>query len=283
MKFEKIYIEISDICGLKCRFCPSKKGVRGAMSVEDFAKIAAKVAKFGRIFTFHVLGDPLKMPNLAEFIDIAKTHEMPLELTTSGFFMSEKITQILLENKNIRQVNFSLMANLSQRRVSFDEYFAPILCFIKMHQSTENPSFVNLRLWNLRPNFEPPKENEVVYERLEREFSVKIARKEPKNRLSRHIFLNQMPLFRWTSQKIHTKGRCHGLSKQIAILSSGVVVPCCMDVRGDIALGDIFTQNLSEILNSPRAKNMRQGFAQNKLTENLCKSCEFGSLKTHQI
>ena len=33
MRFEKIYIELSDICGLNCGFCPSVKGVRGAMSV----------------------------------------------------------------------------------------------------------------------------------------------------------------------------------------------------------------------------------------------------------
>ena len=38
MRFEKIYIELSDICGLNCGFCPSVKGVRGAMSAEKFGK-----------------------------------------------------------------------------------------------------------------------------------------------------------------------------------------------------------------------------------------------------
>lgn len=36
MKFKKLYIELSDICGLKCDFCPSKKALRGVMSVEKF-------------------------------------------------------------------------------------------------------------------------------------------------------------------------------------------------------------------------------------------------------
>ncbi len=103
MRFEKIYIELSDICGLNCGFCPSVKGVRGAMSVEKFGIIAKKVAGVGRIYTFHLLGDPLVLPNLKDFIKFANAHKMPLELTTSGFYMSEKNTQLLLESKNIRQ------------------------------------------------------------------------------------------------------------------------------------------------------------------------------------
>ena len=97
MRFEKIYIELSDICGLNCGFCPSVKGVRGAMSVEKFGIIAKKVAGVGRIYTFHLLGDPLVLPNLKDFIKLANAHKMTLELTTSGFYMSEKNTQLLLE------------------------------------------------------------------------------------------------------------------------------------------------------------------------------------------
>lgn len=105
MRFEKIYIELSDICGLNCGFCPSVKGVRGAMSVEKFGIIAKKVAGVGRIYTFHLLGDPLVLPNLKDFIKLANAHKMPLELTTSGFYMSEKNAQLLLESENIRQIN----------------------------------------------------------------------------------------------------------------------------------------------------------------------------------
>ena len=103
MRFEKIYIELSDICGLNCGFCPSVKGVRGAMSVEKFSIIAKKVAGVGRIYTFHLLGDPLVLPNLKDFIKLANAHKMTLELTTSGFYMSEKNAQLLLESENIRQ------------------------------------------------------------------------------------------------------------------------------------------------------------------------------------
>ena len=37
-------------------------------------------------------------------------------------------------------------------------------------------------------------------------------------------------------------------------MSNGIVVPCCLDAEGDIALGNIYTESLSYILEGDRAK-----------------------------
>ena len=287
MKFEKIYIELSDICGLNCGFCPSVKGVRGAMSVEKFGIIAKKVAEKARIYTFHLLGDPLVLPNLKDFVKIANAHKMTLELTTSGFYMSEKNTQLLLESENIRQINLSLMAFLAQKKLNLNEYFAPILRFLRLHLAQNSQSFVNLRLWNLEANFTPPPENNAIYSLLEREFNTKIQKNAPKNRLENRIILHQSELFCWAgageknAPKVPcVKGSCHALRKQIGILSDGTVVPCCMDTSGVIGLGNLFTQELSEILANKRAVAMKKGFERGEFTEKLCQQCEFGRQKT---
>ena len=206
MKFEKIYIELSDICGLNCGFCPSVKGVRGAMSVEKFGIIAKKVAGVGRIYTFHLLGDPLVLPNLKDFIKLANAHKMTLELTTSGFYMSEKNAQLLLESENIRQINLSLMAFSAQKKLNLNEYFAPILRFLRLHLAQNSQSFVNLRLWNLGANFTPPPENNAIYSLLEREFNAKIQKNAPKNRLENRIILHQSELFCWAGAKTDDLG-----------------------------------------------------------------------------
>lgn len=287
MKFEKIYIELSDICGLNCGFCPSVKGVRGAMSVEKFGITAKKVAGVGRIYTFHLLGDPLVLPNLKDFIKLANAHKMTLELTTSGFYMSEKNAQLLLESENIRQINLSLMAFLAQKKLNLNEYFAPILRFLRLHLAQNSQSFVNLRLWNLGANFTPPFENNAIYSLLEREFNTKIQKNAPKNRLENRIILHQSELFCWagageknTPKVPCVKGSCHALRKQIGILSDGTVVPCCMDTSGVMGLGNLFTQELSEILASKRAVAMKKGFERGEFTEKLCQQCEFGRQKT---
>lgn len=302
MKFEKIYIELSDICGLNCGFCPSIKGVRGAMSVEQFGIIAKKVAGVGRIYTFHLLGDPLVLPNLKDFIKLANAHKMLLELTTSGFYMSKKNAQLLLESENIRQINLSLMAFLAQKKLNLNEYFAPILRFLRLHLAQNSQSFVNLRLWNLGANFTPPFENSAIYSLLEREFNTKIQKNAPKNRLENRIILHQSELFCWAGAKADdlgvqkefanlqgeknapkvpcVKGSCHALRKQIGILSDGTVVPCCMDTSGVMGLGNLFTQELSEILANKRAVAMKKGFERGEFTEKLCQQCEFGRKKT---
>lgn len=302
MRFEKIYIELSDICGLNCGFCPSVKGVRGVMSVEKFGIIAKKVAGVGRIYTFHLLGDPLVLPNLKDFIKLANAHKMTLELTTSGFYMSEKNAQLLLESENIRQINLSLMAFLAQKKLNLNEYFAPILRFLHLHLAQNSQSFVNLRLWNLGANFTPPFENNAIYSLLEREFNTKIQKNAPKNRLENRIILHQSELFCWAGTKADdlgvqkefvdlqgeknapkvpcVKGSCHALRKQIGILSDGTVVPCCMDTSGVMGLGNLFTQELSEILASKRAVVMKKGFERGEFTEKLCQQCEFGRKKT---
>ena len=61
----------------------------------------------------------------------------------------------------------------------------------------------------------------------------------------------------------------------MGILVNGDVVPCCLDQDGVIELGNIFEQNLDEILDSERAKNMVKGFCENRVVEELCKKCRY--------
>ena len=72
-----------------------------------------------------------------------------------------------------------------------------------------------------------------------------------------------------------TSGTCYGLQSHCGILSDGTVVPCCLDKEGTINLGNIRDQSLSEILNSPRARKLRSGFARGQLVEPLCQRCNY--------
>jgi MoaA/NifB/PqqE/SkfB family radical SAM enzyme len=71
------------------------------------------------------------------------------------------------------------------------------------------------------------------------------------------------------------KAFCHGAKEQCAILSNGVVTPCCIDYSGAIALGNIAEKSLVEILKSPRAKALIAGFKRGVAVEPLCQICGF--------
>ena len=69
--------------------------------------------------------------------------------------------------------------------------------------------------------------------------------------------------------------RCYGLRDQIGILSDGTIVPCCLDHEGDLALGNIFRDDPTEILQSPRACAIRDGFLRGEAAEDLCRRCGY--------
>ena len=69
----------------------------------------------------------------------------------------------------------------------------------------------------------------------------------------------------------------YGLRDQLGVLVDGTVVPCCLDHEGDVALGNLFTQPLTEILTSPRACTLREGFSRRKPAEELCRRCGFAA------
>ena len=67
---------------------------------------------------------------------------------------------------------------------------------------------------------------------------------------------------------------CKALIKQIGVLSDGSLVPCCLDHDGDVVLGNLLHQSLEEILASPRAQALVEGFKHHTASEKLCQNCE---------
>lgn len=70
---------------------------------------------------------------------------------------------------------------------------------------------------------------------------------------------------------------CLALRDQAAVLCDGTVVPCCLDHEGDIPLGNLFRQELEEILAGPRARALYDGFSRGKPPEALCRRCGFAT------
>ena len=68
---------------------------------------------------------------------------------------------------------------------------------------------------------------------------------------------------------------CMGLRDQVGVLWDGTVVPCCLDHEGDIPLGNLYEQSLEDILNTPRARAIYDGFSRGRAAEELCRRCGY--------
>ena len=139
-------------------------------------------------------------------------------------------------------------------------------------------NFVNFRLWNLNPKKKSYKFNTEVIQKIENKFNLYLDIENQESiRLENQIKLHFDNYFQWPSLEStnNTNGTCYGLKSHFGILSSGDVVPCCLDSNGYIKLGNIHESSLDKILNSKRSVDIINGFKDNKAIEELCKKCTF--------
>ncbi len=279
MKFNKIYIEITNICGLKCTFCPTKIDKPNTMDLIFFENILMQVKKFTKVITFHIFGDPLTISNLKNYLDLTSKHDLKVEITTTGFFLKNFDLNLFL-HPAIRQINFSLNSyNKNEMKISLKEFIQPIfqLCELKLKMKIH--SFINLRLWNKDEKNSENEFNIQVLKLISNQFDVLLEEVplEKQIRLENQILLNFDNYFEWPNMNSthESNGYCQGLSSHIGILSSGIVVPCCLDAYGVINLGNIKEESLEYILQKQKTKNIIEGFKNNIANEELCKKCTY--------
>ena len=279
MKFNKIYIELTNICGLECDFCPTKILQNQTIPLDKFENILNQVKNYTNIITFHVFGDPLVLQNLEKYLDLALKYKLKVELVTTGYYLNKFKTNVFLHDA-IKQINFSLNSfNKNNMKMTLDKYLEPmfILCDEKLRQKKD--MFINFRLWNIDNKQSEDKFNKEVFLKLQNKFNIDLsdAKTISSIRLANKILIDFDTYFTWPSlnSSNNTNGTCYGLKSHFAILASGKVVPCCLDSYGCITLGNIFEQSLNTILTNKRTTNIINGFKNNIAVEELCKKCEF--------
>ena len=283
-KFRKVHIEITNICNLKCTFCPPKIKPNGVMSLEDFDDINKQLKPYTKELAYHIVGDPLVLRNLNEYLDISLKHDLKVNITTTANKISSNDYNALM-NKTIKQINFSINSyNANSHKKSLDEYLNPILDFVKYAQEKSHEYFINFRIWNLDESKSAREFNTQVFKKVNEYFNTDINiddvyTQRPKNiRIAKKLFFNFDEYFNWPSLEndfVSDKGFCYGLDSHFGILTSGEVVPCCLDQNACINLGNTNTSQLKDILSSTRVKTIQDGFKEGKVVEELCQKCEY--------
>ena len=283
MKFYRIYIELTNICGLRCSFCPSKEIPNKSMSLEFFELVVKESKKFTNEIACHVVGDPLTLPNLLEYLDVIHKYKMKAVLTTSGYFMKKHSFSTLF-HPSVKQINISLNSfNKNDTSFTFEQYMNPILNLCKEKVKRKKESFINLRMWNLDEQMSEKDFNSELFKMLNENFDVilelnKLNPKEKKSiRLDYKVRLHFDNYFEWPSMqnKEYGHGTCQGLSSHIGILADGSVIPCCLDHNAVMALGNIKEQKLEDILTSSKVNNMIDGFKIGHCSEEMCLKCSY--------
>ncbi len=273
----KAYLEITNICNLRCGFCHGTRRAPAFITEAQFTLAASRLRPFCDYLYFHLMGEPLLHPLLPRFFDIAADLGFKVIITTNGTLLAEK-QDILLGAKSLHKVSVSLHAYESNTLpYPLEEYLENVFDFC--HTAAEKGIISVMRLWNIGG-----KEalNEQIVKEIQHRFGSEWEKRFSGQRIRERLYLEWGELFEWPDLSLPALGNrhgCYGLRDQIGVLCDGTVVPCCLDAEGAAALGNIFTQGLEEILSSPKALAIKEGFIKHRITEPLCMRCGFAHSK----
>ena len=271
-RFQKVYLEISNLCNLSCAFCPGTRRKPKRMTQEELDILLPRLRPWTDFLYFHLMGEPLCHPQLESFLESAGKQGFKVILTTNGTLLQQQ-QSLLLRSEALHKVNISLHAfEANDLAMPFETYLQQCFAFGK---AAEGRKVVVFRLWNQGGAEE---RNADILAAMASYFPKPWVQERKGTRIGNRIYLEYGDKFDWPDLKAEDQGEqvfCYGLRDQIGVLCDGTVVPCCLDHEGDLALGNLLETNLQEILDSDRAKAIYHGFQHRQATEALCRRCGY--------
>lgn len=276
MKFKKVYIEICNGCNLNCDFCIKNSRQVKYIKRDEYEYIINKIAGYTKEIYLHVLGEPLMHKDINYFIDYAHNMGILVNITTNGYLINK-----IKDNKNIHRLNISMHSFDSRYGIEIDEYIDNVFYVV---DNLRDKTFVSLRLWVKTEN------TKKILEYINKRYGTKILEidNNKKIKISNNLIIDSFHEFIWpdiNNSYYNENGRCNGLIDHFGILSTGEIIPCCLDSKGIINLGNIYQDNLEDVFNSKLVKEMREGFLNNKKCQELCRHCSFlgGSNESNRL
>ena len=264
MKFKRIYIEITNICNLNCSFCSRSFRKKREMSTKEFEIILKKIDKYTDYIYLHVKGEPLLYRELDEILSISKKYNKKVCITTNGVFLKDKL-DILNNNDNIYQINISLHSENNK-----SNYLEDILYSI----SNLMYPYISLRVWTLDEGKMDKKISNYL-DIIKKKYNVNEIKSGTK--LKDKVYFSLDDKFDWpeVNNNYDSDGYCLGGKSHIGILSDGTIIICCLDGEGVSNLGNIFNNDLEDILSSDKYQKIIDDFKNNKCYLDICGHCTY--------
>lgn len=253
------------------------------MDLDLFSEVVAQVAPLTELICFHLMGDPLVHPQLAEMVEICDKHQSNIFLVSNGVLLRPEKYSLFLHPR-FYQINFSLHSffdNFPDKDPS--NYLERIFGFVDQALEERPDLYLNFRLWNLNDPLGSQTPNTQMLERICERYGFVVpteidVRKRKSVNIKQRLYLHFDTEFVWPSLDLPvlgTSGTCYGLSSHFGVLVDGTVVPCCLDKEAAIDLGKVQDNTILDILSSRRAQDIIKGFKHRQLIENLCQRCQY--------
>lgn len=271
----RCYLEITNICNLDCIFCPKTGREKRSLTLEEFDLLTSRLQGRIKFLYFHLMGEPMLHRLLPRFVSMSRERGFIPVLTTNGTLLARSGRQLL--DAHPHKVQISLHSHEGNGLENPRRYMDEVMRFST--EAAQRGIIVVLRLWN-EGGYD--RENEQLHSLMAEYVPRPWQQRYDGWKLAENLYLEYDGMFEWPdSRHDDYPGEevfCYALRNQIGVLVDGSVVPCCLDHDGEVVLGNLFTQSLDEILQSPRARALYDGFSRHRAVEPLCRKCGYAAV-----
>lgn len=277
-KLKKAYLEVTNMCNLSCAFCPGTRREHNFLTPEQFRLLAGRLRPHTQYLYLHLMGEPLLHPNLEQLLSCADELDFRVMITTNGTLLPKR-DALLCACGAVHKVSVSLHCFEGNAwEAGLSSYLDGCIRFAK--RCAGSGKRCALRLWNLDggTTHGANRQNGFILSRLRQAFPGPWEEGWQGTTLAPRVYLEWGERFEWpdlNAPEGNCAGFCYGLRDHVGVLCDGTVVPCCLDHEGDVPLGSLYQQTLEDILNSPRARAIYDGFSSGRAVEELCRRCGY--------
>ncbi len=275
--YRKVYAELTSVCNLRCSFCPGTRRPARMLTEAEFRHILQEITPYTDYVYFHLMGEPLLHPQLPLFLRLTAEAGLKTCITTNGTMLAKRMEE-LFAAEGIHKLSISLQAREANAAGLLAEDYLEA-CF-RFGKAFEGKAVLVYRLWN---EGGAEKDNDSIVALLKEYFPEPWTPRFDGYRIGDRVYLEYGKTFSWPDAAAEETAPpddryfCYALRDQFGILSDGTVVPCCLDHDGELALGNVFSAPLADILSSPRAKAIYEGFSAGSAAEALCRRCGYAA------
>lgn len=279
-----VLIEFTNACNFSCIMCPNKlmKRKKGFIDFELFRLILDRCeeAKIPKISLFTV-GESLLHSRFLEMLWFA-AHRSAIKhigITTNGSMLDEKYMRELIKCEKCRvSISFSGWDKESYEKKYIGGTFEEIVNKIKLFNQIVLETKSSLRKLQVYGNVDQWVAAEKTVNFLVNSIGLK------REQISIEHTFNWIDFItgehgddtnKQNYKKKATPMACFWFNKHIGVLYDGKVTACgCLDVDGDLVIGDIRKQTIREIRNGVGVKRLKRLFKQGDLRGLICYECD---------
>ena len=264
----RLVIEISNACNLKCTMCPRSIMQRPIrfMDAYTFESIISDNCEKLEFVSLNGYGEPLLHPEIFNFLAICRKFGVRTGISTNCSTLNEKKAKALLENPPdiitlaIDGVNAEDYEKVRVGAV-FETVTENVTRFLAICADYQHPMYIILQC---------------IY-MTETRHQVSSFRKLFAGHKYNAIRIRQLTYSGKIRSDADYKNRpcaCYWLWNEPMVLADGTLVPCCQDVNGQLALGNIKKHSLNDLWNQNTARTLRDKHASGQRNAiSICSSC----------